>query len=114
MIDIDDDLAEVFYSTDDFAQLCTPVRSGVPGVQFPGILAVVDEDLFDGQVQAGTHGLQFPSAAADLLVGDTLHTQRKLANGSLEAAQLWRVLRTPFRVVDGSESTVWLTPLGGV
>lgn len=112
MIDTSDDLAAVFYSTDDFAHVCTPVRLGVGLAPFAGILATVDEDRFDGQATAGTHQLQYPGVPAALQVGDTLLTQRKLPDGTVTAPRAWRVLTTPVRVVDGNECTVWLTPQG--
>lgn len=112
MIDITEDLAAVFYNTDEFAHVCTPVRLGVGLPPFAGILATLDLDRFDGQAQAGTHQLQYPGTPSVLQVGDTLLTQRTLPGGAISAPQVWRVISTPVRVVVGDECTVWLTPQG--
>ena len=101
---------EVFFDTDDFACSCTRVRTGVADAPFVGILATVDESLFDHQVQAGTHALQYPTAAVQLMAGDTVQTVSTDAAGATLPAQVWRVLRSPQRVVDGQESSVWLFP----
>lgn len=112
MIDTSDDLAAVFYSVEDFAHVCTPVRLGAGLAPFAGILATADMERFDGQATAGTHQLQYPGAPGVLQVGDTLLTQRKLPNGVLTAPQTWRVIATPVRVAEGRECTVWLAPQG--
>lgn len=113
MIDTSQDLADVFYSTDDWAHVCTRVRPAAADVPFTGILAVLDDTLFDGDAQAGTHVLQYPTAAVQLQPSDTVRTQRTGPGGSaVGPVQVWRVLRTPDRIVDGAESSVWLWPQG--
>lgn len=102
---------QVFYDTAEFALECTRNRMGVADVPFAGVLAVLDDALFDNQAQAGTHVLQYITAAVHLQPEDTVRTQRTAQDGSPDGpAQLWRVLRTPDRVVDGAESRVWLWP----
>lgn len=104
---------QAFYSADEFAHVCTRIRPAAGDVPFTGVLAVLDETLFDAQAQAGTHVLQYPTAAVQLQPEDTVRTQRTAPDGSPAGApQLWRVLRTPDRVVDGSESRVLLWPQG--
>jgi hypothetical protein len=105
----DDDLS-VFYGEDDFAVACTRSRPGENDVSFSGILAVVDVDQFEGHAVLGKHRLQFPAAAANLLEGDVLTTVRTTEAGTPLAAEVWRVLRSPERVVDGVEAVVYLTP----
>lgn len=105
-----DDELEVFFDEDDFAARCTRSRSGVADVQFPGILASVDEALFEGQVTAGMHVLHYPTAAVDVQAQDVLTVIRTTELGTQLPAQVWRVIRSPERVVDGAESRVFLTP----
>lgn len=105
-----DDELSVFYDEDDFAVRCTRSRPGESDAQFAGILAVIDADQFDDRVTLGMHRLQYPAAAADLLTGDVLRTQRRTEAGTLLPAEVWRVQRTPERVVDGAECIVYLTP----
>lgn len=97
-----DDEFDVFYDTDDFAVHCT-VQPG--GATFGAILAVLDDERFGGQVMAGVHSLQYPTAAADLRKGQQLTTQ-----AGTGPVQHWEVLRSPDRVTDGRESLVLLTP----
>ncbi len=104
-----DDVA-VFYREQDFGLRCTRQRVGETDLVFPGMLAVADAAVFDGQVVAGVQQLRFPTAAADLQQEDTVLTQRLLADGAYSAPQTWRVLRTPERVVDGKESLTFLWP----
>lgn len=104
----DDDL-DVFYDEADFAVHCTRSRPGEDDAQFSGILGVADAAEFDGMALLGQYRLQYPGEAASLQAEDVLRTQRRNADASLQAAQVWRVLRGPERVVDGAESLVWLT-----
>lgn len=105
----DDDL-DVFFDEDEFAHVCTRSRLGESDVQFAGILATVDAELFDGTAMSATHVLRYPTAAVQVAQGDVVRTQRRAENGTLGAATAWRVLRHPDRVVDGAESQVYLTP----
>jgi len=104
-----DDEIDVFYS-DDFAMTCTRSRPGENDVPFKGILATVDAELFSGQVTAGQHQLQYPTAAVDLQAEDVLRTVRTTEAGTVLPAEVWRVMRSPDRVVDGAESVVYLKP----
>lgn len=107
MFDDADELA-IFYN-DEVTVACTRSRPGEDDAAFAGILAVVDADAFDGTAMLGQHRLQYPTAAASLAPEDVLRTQRRNADGTLQEAQVWRVLRSPERVVDGAESVVYLT-----
>lgn len=107
---ISDEL-DVFYDTSDFAVQCTRSRPGEDDAAFTGILSTLDDERFGGQVMAGVHQLQYPTAAADLQPDDALVTQVLDATGAPAGdARLWTVLRTPDRVVDGAESLALLTP----
>jgi hypothetical protein len=112
MIDITSDLAAVFYDTDEFAHVCTPVRLGIGLAPFAGILATLDLERFEGQAIASTHQLQYAGLPSVLQRGDMLLTQRKLSADVIEAPQVWQVITTPVRVSDGQECTVWLSPQG--
>lgn len=103
-----DDELEVFYN-DETTVVCTRSRPGEDDAEFAGILAVVDADQFDNTAMLGQHRLQYPTAAASLEPQDVLRTQRRNADGTLQDAEVWRVLRSPERVVDGAESIVYLT-----
>lgn len=105
-----DDELDVFYDEDDFAVACTRSRPGEGDVQFLGILASVDESLFEGQAMLGQHVLQFPTAAVDVLPQDILRTVRTTEAGTVLPAEVWRVMRSPERVADGAESRVYLKP----
>lgn len=102
-----DDELDVFYGA-DFTVSCTRSRPGESDVQFRGILATVDAELFSGNVTAGQHQLQYPSSAVDLQTADVLRTVRTTSAGTVLPAEVWRVLRSPDRVVDGVESVVFL------
>jgi hypothetical protein len=101
---------DVFFDEDDFAVACTRSRPGEDDVQFSGILATGDEDLFEGRATVGTHVLQYATASADLAEGDVLRTVATDEAGESQPDEVWRVLRTPERVVDGAESRVFLKP----
>lgn len=105
-----DDELGVFYSQDDFAVACTRQRPGEDDVQFSGILASTDATLFEGQLNVGQHTLQYPTAAAELMAQDVLRTVRTTAAGTALEAEVWRVMRSADRVVDGAESVVYLKP----
>lgn len=102
-----DDELEVFYC-EDFTVECTRSRPGESDVAFRGILATVDADQFDGQLTLGQHSLQYPTAAADLQAQDVLRTVRTTEAGTALPAEVWRVMRSPERIVDGAESVVYL------
>lgn len=104
-----DDLG-VFYAETDFAHRCTRERPGEDDAVFSGILATVDQALFNGNMTAGVHQVRYPTAAADLAEGDIVRTQQLQADGSYTEPEAWRVLRTPDRVNDGAESLAYLTP----
>lgn len=103
-----DDELEVFFDEDDFAVQCTRSRPGETDVDFTGILASVDETFFEGRATLGTHVLQYPTAAADLADGDVLSTVATNEAGQSQPEEVWRVLRSPERVVNGAESRVFL------
>jgi hypothetical protein len=105
-----DDELDVFYDTADFALACTRLRPGEPAVAFAGVLAVVDVDQFSGEATLGRTTLQYPTAAVNLQPQDVLRTVRTSEAGVAQAAQVWRVLRTPERMVDGAESVAYLKP----
>lgn len=102
-----DDELDVFYN-DETTVACTRSRPGEDDAAFAGILAVIDADQFDGHAVLGQHRLQYPTAAADLQTDDVLRTQRRNDDGTLQDAEVWRVVRSPERVVDGAESIVYL------
>jgi hypothetical protein len=107
---ISDEL-DLFYDTGDFAVRCTRSRPGEDDATFSGLLSTLDDERFGGQVMAGVHQLQYPTAAAGLQTDDTLVTQALDAAGApVGDARTWTVLRTPDRVVDGAESIALLTP----
>lgn len=105
-----DDELDVFYSPADFALDCTRSRPGESDVQFTGILAAVDAAQFEGQLSVGQYTLQYPTAAADLLAQDVVRTVRTTEAGTVLPAEVWRVMRSPDRMVDGAESVVFLKP----
>lgn len=105
-----DDEIDVFFDEDDFAVRCTWSRPGETDVPFTGILATLDAEMFEGQAALGQHVLQFPTAAVPMLPGDVVRTVRLTEAGVPMPAEVWTVMRTPDRVVDGAESRVYLKP----
>ena len=105
-----DDELSVFYSENDFAVACTRSRPGEDDVQFTGILGSLDAVLFEGQASLDQHTLQYPTSAVDMQAQDVLRTVRRTEAGTVLPAEVWRVLRSPDRVVDGAESIVYLKP----
>lgn len=105
-----DDELQVFFDQADFALACTRIRPGEDDVQFSGILATVDATLFEGQASLGQHTLQYPTTAVDLQAQDVLHTVRTTSAGTVLPAEVWRVMRSPDRVVDGAESVAFIKP----
>lgn len=105
---LDDDFDALY--DEDWAVLCTRSRPGEDDQSFRGVLAVQDVEAFEAHVVAGQHQLQYPTAWADLAEGDTLQTVRTADGEPVEDPQSWRVLAQPRRVVDGSESIVYLAP----
>lgn len=105
----DDDLA-VFYPPGEGTVQATRSRPGEDDAVFTATLSEGDEDRFDGQAMAGVAVLQYPTAAAGLQPGDALATVAADSAGVALPARLWRVLRSPERVVDGAESRAYLKP----
>lgn len=105
-----DDELDVFFDEDDFAVACTRSRPGEDDVTFAGILSSQDDDGFEGQVVVTQHRLHYATAAADLQPGDVLRTVRRSASGVDAEPVVWRVIRSPDRLVDGAESLVFIKP----
>lgn len=103
-----DDELDVFFDEGDFAARCTRSRPGESDVQFAGILATVDVDRFDGHVTLGQTVVRYATAAVDLLAGDVVRTVRTTESGSELPVEVWTVMRSPERVVDGAESDAFL------
>lgn len=101
----EDEMA-IFYDTSEFAVQCTAAPSGAV---FAGTLSTVDDERFGGQVMAGVHVLQYPTAAAVLRKGDAIVTQALHPDGTPQGAPTsWTVHKSPDRVGDGAESVAYL------
>lgn len=97
---ITDDLADVFFSTDDFATALHKVVSGAPVLPgFAGILAEVDEEALAGNMVGTVREVRYPTAAVTLEEGDLIS----------DGTTTWRVLRAGRMVLDGAESVAYLT-----
>lgn len=107
MLDLQADMA-VFFDEEGFAVSCTRERPGEDLATFSGIVSTTDEVGFDGEVQAPSHQLLFPTAAADVRRGDTLTTTASTQAGESQPVQQWKVTRDPERRLDGLQSVAYL------
>ena len=112
MLDLQADMA-VFFNEADFAVSCVRERVGQPQAVFSAIVSTTDEVQFEGEMQAPSHQLMYPTADADVRRGDTLTTTATDAQGLPQAPQQWRVTRDPKRTLDGLQSVAYLKRLAG-
>lgn len=110
MLDLQADMA-VFFDEEGFAMSCTRERPGEDSVTFSGIVSTTDEVGFEGEVQAPSHRLLYPTAAADVRRGDTITTTATNQAGASQPAQSWKVTRDPQRTLDGLQSVAYLRRL---
>jgi len=100
MLDLEADLANVFFST-DFAAPFTRQRPGADGVTVMVILGAVDQEALDGRVMSAVRTARF-AGGQDVQSGDSLIAQQA-AGPDVPMGTAFRVLDTPRRVNDGLE-----------
>lgn len=97
---ITDDLASVFFSTDDFATALHKVVGGAPVLPgFAAILGELDDEALAGNMVGAVREVRYPTASAVLAEGELIG----------DGTTTWRVLRAGRLVLDGSESVAYLT-----
>lgn len=106
MLDLEDDMAAVFFGT-DFAHTFTRQRPGVADVDVVGILGVVDAEALQDRVIATARTLRMP-ATADVRVDDVLVAVQAVPAQGVAVGARFRVLAPVQRVNDGAESEALL------
>ena len=101
MLDLDDDMATVFFGT-DYAHTFTRQRPGVADVDVVGILGVEDALALQERVMAPARTLRMP-ATADVRVDDVLVAVQAVPALRVAAGDRFRVLAPVQRVNDGAE-----------
>lgn len=101
MLDLEDDMAEVFFS-DDFAARFVRHRAGATPKDVVGILGIADEEALEGRALTSARQLRAP-ALSDVLANDVLEVVDELPAFGIQAGTRYRVLDKPRRVNDGAE-----------
>ena len=101
MLDLEEDMAAVFYGP-DFANTFTRQRPLVADVDVALIFGVVDEEALDGRAIAATRKVQMP-ATQDVRADDLLVAVQAIPGQNIAAGARFRVLDNPQRVNDGME-----------
>ena len=101
MLDLEEDMAAVFYGP-DFATTFTRQRPSVADVDVVLIFGVVDEEALDGRAIAATRKVQMP-ATQDVRADDVLVAVQAIPGQNIAAGARFRVLDNPRRVSDGME-----------
>lgn len=101
MLDLEEDMATVFYGT-DFATTFTRQRPLVADVDVAVIFGVVDAEALDGRAIAATRKVQMP-VTQDVRADDVLLAVQAIPGLGIAVGARFRVLDNPRRVNDGME-----------
>lgn len=101
MLDLEEDMATVFYGS-DFAATFTRQRPSVADVDVTAIFGVVDEEALEGRAMAATRKVQMP-VTQDVRADDVLVAKAAIPALNIAAGARFRVLDNPQRVNDGME-----------
>lgn len=101
MLDLEEDMATVFYGS-DFATTFTRQRPSVADVDVTAIFGVVDEEALEGRAMAATRKVQMP-VTQDVRADDVLVAKAAIPALNIAAGARFRVLDNPQRVNDGME-----------
>ena len=101
MLNLEDDMAAVFYSA-DFATAFTRQRPMAPDVAVVAIFGVLDDEAMDGHALAATRVVRMP-ATQDVRADDVLVAVAAIPGQGIAAGARFRVLDNPQRVNDGME-----------
>lgn len=101
MLDLEEDMATVFYGP-DFATTFTRQRPMVADVDVTAIFGVVDEEALEGRAMAATRKVQMP-VTQDVRADDVLVAKEAISALNIAAGARFRVLDNPQRVNDGME-----------
>ena len=101
MLDLEEDMAAVFYGP-DFATTFTRQRPSVADVDVVLIFGVVDKEALDGRAIAATRKVQMP-VTQDVRADDVLVAMQAIPALNIAVGARFRVLDNPQRVTDGME-----------
>lgn len=101
MLDLEIDMATVFFGT-DFAATFTRQRPLVADVDVMAIFGVADEEALDGRVIATARSLRMP-CTADVRVDDVLVAAQAIPDMGVAVGDRFKVLDEPRRLNDGME-----------
>ena len=101
MLDLEEDMAAVFYGP-DFATTFTRQRPSVADVDVVLIFGVVDKEALDGRAMAATRKVQMP-VTQDVRADDVLVAKAAIPALGIAVGARFRVLDNPQRVTDGME-----------
>lgn len=101
MLDLEEDMATVFYGP-DFATTFTRQRPSVADVDVVLIFGVVDKEALEGRAMAATRKVQMP-VTQDVRADDVLVAKEAIPALSIAVGARFRVLDNPQRVNDGME-----------
>lgn len=101
MLDLEEDMAAVFYGP-DFATTFARQRPLVADVDVVLIFGVVDEEALDGRAMAATRKVQMP-ATQDVRADDVLVAKEAIPLLGIAVGARFRLLDNPQRVNDGAE-----------
>ena len=101
MLDLDNDMATVFYGA-DFTATFTRQRAATADVNVVLIFGVVDEEALDGRAMAASRLVRMP-ATQDVRADDVLVAVHAIPGQGIAVGARFRVLDNPQRVNDGME-----------
>lgn len=101
MLDLSDDMSNVFYGS-DFASTWLRRRPPAADQVVVGIFGVADAEALDGHAIAAARVLRMPSIA-DVLADDVLMATVAIPDLGVVMGARYRVLDKPMRVGDGAE-----------
>lgn len=106
MLNLEEDMAAVFYGT-DFSTTFTRQRPSVADVDVQVIFGVVDAEALDGRAMAATRKVQMP-VTQDVRADDVLVAVQAIPGLGVAVGARFRVLDNPQRVNDGMETEALL------
>lgn len=101
MLNLEEDLATVFYGA-DFAARFVRHRASTTTKEVAGILGIADAEALDGKVIAAARTLRLPSGS-DVRADDVLEVLTGMPSQGVLVGARFRVLQKPERVGDGAE-----------
>ena len=101
----------VFFNTDDFALTLEKWSAQEQGIQFSGIISVVDDVALDGYAVAAEYKLDYEFSKVQLKEGDELTVLTKSLDGGYVAGMRYKVKRPGWRSNDGLQGVAYLSSI---